>query len=277
MSEDPLVNIMQRLFGCDVSRFDESFLATTVARRMTAVGAADTAAYQRRLAGDRFEAETLRDSLLVSHSEFFREPLTFALLETLVLPALVRQKKQAGQNEIRVWSAGCAAGQEAYSVAILLDGMASAREAGIRVRVFATDLSEANVAAASRGTFHAWAMQNVRLGQLSGYFTQEGEQYAVASRLRQQVDFSVYDLLDVRTSCPPACIFGDFDLVLCSNVMLYYRPEVRQVILGKVARNVRPGGYFVTSVAERERVQSCPGLRVLAPSAAVFEMVRFMR
>lgn len=273
MKSEPVVDSLLQAVGCDVSRFDESFLAKTIAKRIAAVGAADAAAYQRRLADDRREAETLRDSLLVSHSEFFREPLAFALLETLVLPALVRQKKQAGQSEIRVWSAGCAAGQEAYSVAILLDAMAVAREAGIVPRIFATDLAEANVAAARRGVYHAGAMQNVRLGHLNGCFTREGDQYAVASRLRGQVDFSVYDLLDARTTCPPACIFGDFDLVLCSNVMLYYRRESRQVMLGKVARNLRPGGYFVTGGAERELVQNATGFRVLAPSAAVFKRV----
>jgi len=273
MEPDALVDIIRQAAGCDVSSFDEVFLAKSVARRIAASGAADAAEYGQRLADDRQEAETLLRSLLVCHSEFFREPLSFALLEALVLPELVRRKKQSGQREIRIWSAGCAAGQEAYSVAILLDELVAAREAGISSMVFGTDVSEANVAAARRGEYHPAAMQNVRLRHLDACFLRQGDSYRIASRIRERVDFSIYDLLDTRTNCPPACIFGDFDLVLCSNVMLYYRPEYRRVILGKVSHGLSRGGYFVTSQAEREWVQSASAFRALAPPAAVFEQV----
>ncbi len=271
MNSEPVVDSVRRSIGRDVSRFDELFLARTVARRLAVVGAADAEAYQRRLDTDQREAESLWDSLLVSHSEFFREPLEFALLEEVVLPELIRHTKRAGQRELRVWSAGCAAGQEPYSLAILLDALTARSETDIGFRIFATDVSEANLAAARSGVYHEAAVQNVRLRHLHSWFSRQGNSYALASRLRERVSFSAYDLLDERTASPPACIFGDFDLIVCGNVMFYYREQWRQTILGKILRNLRPGGYFATSGTEREMVQSTGWFRLVAPPAAVFE------
>jgi chemotaxis protein methyltransferase CheR len=104
--------------GVDLTPFDAKFLAKTLDKR--AAASVETAeAYGERLAQDFSEAEALLQSLHIGYSEFFRNGLAFALLERLILPGLLEAKEKSGRGEIRVWSAGCATGQEAWSLAIL--------------------------------------------------------------------------------------------------------------------------------------------------------------
>ncbi|MBE3133830.1 MAG: hypothetical protein IMZ55_10165 [Acidobacteria bacterium] len=96
----------------------------------------------------------------------------------------------------------------------------------------------------------------------------------LAAERRERVGFSVCDLLDTRSTCPAASIFGEFDVVLCCNLLLYYRPDIRRFILGKVQGCLAPNSYLVTGEAERELVQGASGLRAVAPPAAVFHRER---
>jgi chemotaxis protein methyltransferase CheR len=227
----------------------------------------------RRLSEDRAEAEAFSRSLNITYSEFFRNPLAFALLEQLILPRLLGEVGKSGRSEVRVWSAGCAAGQEAWSVAILLEELAAARERPVTIRIFATDVSETALALARKGVYDPAAVQNIRLKHLRDYFSAQGEAYVVTPRLRARVDFSAYDLLDARSACPPASLYGDFDLILCSNLLFYYRPDLRQHILDKVCRALSPGGYFVSGEAERDIVAKHDGFGHVAPPAAVFQKI----
>ena len=110
---------MRRQHGLDLACYEDRFLASALARRCRALRVDTPAAYLERLARDLTEARTLHRSLRIVYSEFFRDPLTFALLEQSILPALVGEKERRRPAEIRIWTAGCAAGQETGSVAIL--------------------------------------------------------------------------------------------------------------------------------------------------------------
>lgn len=223
------------------------------------------------------ERAALYASLHVTYSEFFRNPIAFGLLEQLLLPTLVEAKARNGHGEIRIWSAGCAAGQEVWSVAILLDALSAARERPVPFRIFATDLSETNLTQARAGVYSAAAVGNVRLRHLVDGFTRQGECYAITPRLKEWVEFSVYDLLNAETICPPGSIFGDFDLILCSNVLLYYRPATQGLILDKLRRCLAAGGYLITDESERQIVESTRDFRAVAVPAAVFQRTSHSR
>ena len=268
---DAVITVMGQIHGRDLSVYNESFLTTSLERRQQD-SACNTATYLQRLAEDATEAEAFHRSLRVGYSEFFRNPLAFALLEQLILPGLIEGKVRS-RGEIRIWSAGCAAGQEVWSVAILLDELAAAGAKPVSFRIFATDLSEGDLGLARCGVYSAAAVGNVRLRHLSGCFSRQGEAYAISARLKDRVDFSLYDLLDGGTTSPPACIYGNFDLVLCSNVLLYYRPEVLRLILNKLWRSLAPGGYLITGETERQIVASVDGFRAVTSPAAVFRKV----
>lgn len=237
---------------------------------MTATSKTTFSDYLSCLTESPAEARELLDSLSISYSEFFRNPLTFAILETLILPILNQACAQSGRSEIRVWSAGCAAGQEAYSIAILLDEMLAERNSSISFRIFATDISVAGLESGQKGRYHIDALQNVRLKHLRGCFLQQGGYYQIIPRLRERIAFTVHDLLDEHSSCPPASIFGDFDLILCSNLLFYYQEETRRSILKKLQSCLSPHGYLVTGEVERTFVEQMNGFRAVAPPTAVF-------
>ena len=269
---EAVIAVMGQTHGRDVSIYNESFLAKSLEKRRQAAACATPTTYLQFLAEDAAEAEAFQRSLRVIYSEFFRNPLAFALLEQLILPGLIEGKVRS-QGEIRIWSAGCAAGQEAWSVAMLLDELAAAGARPVPFRIFATDLSETDLDLARCGVYSTAAVGNVRLRHLHSCFSRQGDTYAIAARLKERVDFSLYDLLDGGTTCPPECIYGNFDLVLCSNVLLYYRPEVLRFMLNKLRRSLAPGGYLITGEAERQMVSSVDGFRAVAAHASVFRRV----
>jgi len=275
VAPDEIIRAMDRIHGLDISSFDPSFLVRTLERRLQATGCVSAMNYlAERLVKDPLEAEALHRSLHVGYSVFFRDPLTFALLETRVLPDLVEKGRKAGRGGLRVWSAGCAAGQEAWSVAILLDEPAASPDRHSAWRVFGTDLSKPDLALAGAGVYSAAELGNVRLRHLEACFTRQGDAFAVAAPLRERVEFSVYDLLDTASSCPPTSIFGDFDLVLCCNVLLYYRPARQRRILDKLLGCLAPGGYLVTGETERRIAGSAENLREATWPAPVFQTTR---
>ena len=263
-----IIALMRDTHGRDLALFDEAFLAKSLQRRLDRAPGASWTAYVEGLALDGAEAEALFQSLNIGYSEFFRDPLAFALLEQVILPGLMQQSGQAG---LRIWSAGCAAGQEALSIAILLEEQNAERGQSVPFRIFATDSVEAVLAEARGGVYDAASVQRMRLRHLRKYFTVTGDAYRISPALKAHVDFSAYDLLTEGSSSPAAAIYGDFDLVFCCNLLFYYRPEVRQRILDKIVRALRPGGYCVTGAAEREIVARQTGLHAVAPPAAVFQ------
>jgi chemotaxis protein methyltransferase CheR len=265
--------VASQAYGRDLSLYEESFLLKMLDKRLAAT-AMPSAAYAELLVHDSAEAETLFRSLNITYSEFFRNPLTFVLLEQFILPGLVEDKARSGQAEIRIWSAGCAAGQEAYSIAILLDELPAAQENAIHFRIFATDIAPAELATAQRGVYDSAAVQNVRLKHIDKFFTRKDDIYIILPRLKERIAFSVYDLLDERSMCPPASIYGDLDLVICSNVLFYYKPKIQQLVLNKIRRCLSSRGYLVTGEAERAIVERTDGFYAAAPPAAIFQRAK---
>ncbi len=264
------VSVMLRAHGLDVAGYDAAFLEKTVEERRAATGTGTPESYVQLLEDSRAEGERLFQALRVIYSEFFRNPLTWAALERLVLPGLADALVRSGRSELRIWSAGCAAGQEAYSVAMLLDAMRSSPDGPVPYRVFATDRSPESLARAPSGTYGAAALGNVPLKHLRGSFTREGESYTVVPRIRERVSFSAHDLLEAGTATPPASIYGDFDLVLCCNVLLYYRPESRRAILERLHGAVAAGGFLVTDDTEATMAADAGGFLMMDAPAPIF-------
>ena len=146
------------------------------------------------------------------------------------MPGLVAAKTNGSPVELRIWSAACATGQETWSVAMLLEEFARARQQPVPFRIIATDASEAALTAARRGVYEESALANVRLRHRREFFSTQEDGHRIVPRLQARVDFSTYDLLDEHSASPPAGLFGDFDLILCCNLLFYYRPPIRQQI-----------------------------------------------
>jgi chemotaxis protein methyltransferase CheR len=260
--------ILKRVHGIDISCYDDSFLAKSVEKRMVSINCETPPLYEEILTADKNEAIALSNSLNIGYSEFFRNPLSFALLEQMVIPRLLELK--SGKSELRVWSAGCASGQESYSIAILLEDLFTRKELPARFRVFGTDVSDRLLTEARRGIFSITDVQNLSMRYAEKYLIRKGDSFTVCDQIRDRIDFSNYNLLDHNSVSPSASIFGDFDLIFCCNIMFYYKPEIRLRILNKIYSSLSPSGFFVTGEAEREIVSS-GRFRAIVPPVAVFQ------
>lgn len=261
-------SLMLETYGKDISAFGESFLLRTIEQRRKMTGIIDFEKYHDYLKANTDEAKALSDALLVNYSRFFRETMTYSLLENTVLASIIEEKAEG--SELRIWSTGCSRGQEAYSIAILLNELADESGKEIRFRIFATDIAESMLEAAIAGVYDFDAVQNIRLKHLEKYFTKVGNKYIIAQRIKQNVHFSLYDILDQDTVHPPESIYGDFDLVICSNLLIYYEPELQQAILHRLGQSLAPKGYLVTGEAERMLVEPGEKLQPVMAFAPIF-------
>ncbi len=273
---EKIISIMQGTYGSDFAAFDSSFLAKSIDKRLTATGLNTAEDYADHLSNNAEEANLFYRSVIISYSDFFRNPLTFSVLERIVLPSIVLKRKNTKRKEIRVWSCACAAGQEAYSMAMILEELKIGREE-FTYRIFATDRSETQVNEARKGQYPAAALGNLTQKRVAQWFfknipsgRQRDEAYTIKPELQKNIDFSVFDLFNEQFSSPPASIFGDFDIVACANLMFYYKPEYQKLILEKTGCSLSNGGFFVAGEAERE-ILTRFNYHEVFPQSAIFQ------
>ncbi len=265
-----LVIDIARSYSVDLIVYDEVFLRNSIARRCSSIGIENSADYCECLKENREEAENFFRSLHITYSRFFRDPMGFALFEQWIIPDILRRAPMGG--EIRVWSAGCSCGQEAYSLAILLDEQLKSSGKDLRYRIFATDVSDTALATARAGVYTASDVKNVQLKYIQAYFIQSDGKYVVSPQLKQHIAFLHYDLLDATSASPPESIFGCFDIVCCSNLMMYYKKETRLFILKKIEQAISKTGFLAVGEAERAFVKSNSGFQPISAPVAIFHM-----
>ena len=269
--DNPIAGLLKRLNGVDISLYDDAFLNRSLQRRAEETHCETMDQYGTLLEQSKAERETFINSLQIHYSEFFRNPLTFAVLEKIILPLILQKKEHSSHREIRIWSSACAAGQEAYSLAMLLEEMKKTTQYPFNYRIFATDRSGPVVEEARQGHFFEDTIRNVNLKRINAWFTENGPIYMVKQELKENIDFSVFDLFNEQLSSPPSSIFGGFDLVLCANLLFYYKKEYRDMILEKAGKSSAKGGYLVTGEAERDIVLNHRYQEVY-PQSGIFRM-----
>jgi len=267
---EKFINLMKENQGIDISIFEISFIQSILKSRMDDLAIKFVEDYFLYLEITKDENKSIVNNLYNSFSEFFRNPLTFSYIDQVVLPTLIHQKIKDNEREIRIWSAACSAGQEAYSVAMIYDEMTETIHANIDCHIFATDINPIELERAQKGVYQEAALNKVSLKRVNTYFTQEGEKYKILPRLGDYINFSVFDLLSENLNCPPASIYGNFDLVFCTNVLFYYNHKFRQNIIHKVSNCLTPGGYFITGETEREIVDEYK-YREVFPHSGIFQ------
>jgi chemotaxis protein methyltransferase CheR len=267
---DNIVRLMSEKYSADISVYDYSFLEKTVAGRANDLSYNTIADYFYFLETNSAESLILSDSLNNSYSEFFRNPLTFLLLEQFLLPKIFGGKEKNHYGEIRIWSAGCAAGQEPYSIAILSDNYKNNHSPDVPIRIFATDRSEKELQTARKGIYHFKAVQNSRLEFVNKYFSNSGEFYSVFESIKRIIDFSFFDMLCNDALSPPSSIYGGFDIVMCSNLLFYYKSEQQKIILSKLEASLVKGGILITGEAETEIIRSYRGFKQYSEQSTIF-------
>lgn len=264
-----LVEALKNSIGINISRFEDVFVHSCIQKRMKELGITTNDEYIQHIISHHSEQEAFSESLFVSFSEFFRQPLTFEVLEGIVVPHINRELASSGQKEIRFWSMACAGGEEPYSLAIALKECGYRLGEQIRFRIFATDYSENAINKAKKGYYKKSALKNVSLNRVENWFIKQGQTYEVHPDLKERIDFSVFDLLNNDCSCPEASIYGDFNIVVCSNVLFYYKPHYQKIIIEKACSCLRKDGFIISSKTERKIFLDNNFVEIV-PNSAIF-------
>ena len=215
-----------------------------IRRRMAALGTPDFAAYRRHL-DSRPEEWAVLDSLCrVSVSRFWRDRAVFDHLRRSLLPRLAAAAAERTPPRARLWSAGCASGEECYSLALAWQLGAAGRTATL-VEIVATDADHALIARALGGCYPPSSLADLPTDICRAGFVRAGEEWCVRTRFRIGIRFVCQD---IREAMPP----GPFDLVLCRNLAVTYFDEAtRRRVLAAIAASMRPGGSLVVGAHER--------------------------
>ena len=230
----------ERGFGC--ASYKDKCLRRRIAVRMRARAVHSYAAYAAVLDTDSREYDLLLDALTINVSKFFRNWETFQAIETHVVPHLWN----SDDGEARVWSAGCAAGEEAYSLAVLFHRHAAGRDApdrAPRVAVLGTDIDRASLEAAERAQYSEMAFADTPAELRDRYFS-PGFPSDVDEEVRSLVRFERHDLL---SSPPPQ---WDNDLIVCRNVIIYFDRDTQERLFEVFFHALRPGGFLVLGKVE---------------------------
>lgn len=228
--------------GVDFATYRQGTILRRVQRRMAATGHTAFREYLRYVRQHPEERQRLAKSFLINVTKFFRDQELFDYLREQVLPELINEAATQGR-ELRIWSAGCSTGEEAYSIAMVVDQLTGELEKNINVRIFATDLDEDAVAFARRGIFSARALTELPEEMIERYFMPIGDEFEVRKHLRGMLVFGEHDL---ARRAP----FPRIDLVLCRNVLIYFTPPLQRRALDLFGFSLRNGGYLVLGKSE---------------------------
>lgn len=237
--------------GFDFTGYYPSMLERRLNKRLFETKINNTTDYFELLIKDNKEIDNLIDILTINVSRFFRNPLYFEYLSHEIIPKIIKAKIGKNENSLRIWSAGCSSGEEAYSIAIIINEFLKKGEIELKTNIFATDIDKKELSFAQKGKYQHDSMADVKYGLLNKYFAiNKDKSYTIDPEIRKMVAFSFYDLLDKKSYVPQESIFGDFDIVLCRNVLIYFKPRFQKVIFDKLSRSLHIGAYLVLGEAE---------------------------
>ncbi|MDP9364257.1 MAG: ATP-binding protein [Chloroflexota bacterium] len=249
--------------GLDFAAYKRPTIVRRLQRRMAAVGTPTLPDYRRHLERHPEELQRLVASFLIKFTRFFRDPELFAYLRDHVLPEILNEARERG--ELRLWSAGCATGEEAYTLAMLTAELLGDELAALSVRIFATDIAADAVEYARHGVYPESAVADLPPEMVERHFQRLDGAYEVRRPIRGMVVFGEHDL---GHRAP----FPRIDLILCRNVLIYFTPELQRRALQLFAFALRRGGYL--ALGKAESVTSLPEFFALEqPRLKVFRRV----
>jgi two-component system CheB/CheR fusion protein len=227
--------------GHDFSSYKRSTIRRRVARRMVVTQVDGMDDYARILSADAVEVETLFRELLIGVTNFFRDPDAFAALVGAVVPKVMSIRSPG--DPVRVWVPACSTGEEAFSIAILLQEYAEDAKRHVPIQIFATDIDTEAIERARAGVYPGSIAADVSPERLSRFFTQEGDGYRVRKSIRDLVVFAVQDVI----KDPP---FSHLDLISCRNLLIYMSGELQQRLMPLFHYALDDGGYLFLGTSE---------------------------
>lgn len=236
-----IATVLRNRTGHDFHGYKRNTFMRRVQRRIQVTQTETIDAYLEFLRTDPEEAQYLFNDLLIGVTQFFRDQKEFEFLEKEVLPKLF-EKKGSG-DQLRVWVLGCATGEEAYSIAILLREQMARLDAVPHVQIFATDIDGRALAQARVGRYGESAVREVSPERLARWFVKEGETWCVVKELREMCIFSQHNIIK---DAP----FSRLDMISCRNLLIYLNSELQDRVIPLFHFALRPGGVLFLGNSE---------------------------
>ena len=236
-----VLHLIEKSCGYDFHNYKTPTIMRRIARRMQQIGKNTFEAYYEHLQSAPDECRILGKEFLIGVTKFFRDTPAFTIFEQEVLPDLVKTK--ASGSSLKVWATACSTGQEAYTLAMIIDNYLRTVGKDIELKVFATDIDIDAVEQASKGVFPATAVEDVPTPFLSRYFLKQGDQYIIEPSLRKKIVFARHNILKDPT-------FIKNDVITCRNMLIYMNSILQRKVLSTLQYSLNTGGYLFLGPSE---------------------------
>lgn len=239
---DEIRALIERRSGILFDASRERFFSTRIREHIVSKRLPNGTALLRKLHSSNVEYDTLVERLLTQETSFFRYPAVYEAFQKKVLPELHMKKFWENPRSLRIWSAGCATGEEPYSIAISVADALMFAEAW-NVEILATDISRNALKHAQQGAYPRRALEHLSPRQLETYFSVSGDEHIVKPRIRRMVSFAPMNLAQ-------AVYLGRLDCIFCMNVMIYFSEARRNSLIQHFYEYLEPGGYLFLGHSE---------------------------
>lgn len=229
--------------GFDCAQYKDSYLKRRILGRLRVNNLESYKDYIRYLDENPKEYPALMDALTINVTEFFRDPDVFTLLEEKTIPDLITGKQSKKQRFIRVWSAGCAGGEEPYSIAMIFAEILGDKLDDFFISIYGTDIDRESLIAAKTGEYDIRKIKNVPEKYIKKYFIRNNDKLAVSSKIKNLCKFKFLNLFEDKP-------LQRNDVVLCRNVVIYFTREQREKLFEKIYSSLNNGGYFIIGKSE---------------------------
>lgn len=240
-----LLNYVKEQRAVDFNAYRPDTIRRRLDRRLHSAGVTDYRSYLQYLNENPHEMEGLIDTLTIKVSHFFRNPFVFEAIKKVVLPDFIESRHGDG---LRVWSAGCARGEEAYSMAILLNEIMREELLFTYLFILATDIDKNALDDGQNALYTNEALSEIKKGYFDRYFTAEGDSYRLKDEIRAMVTFASHDI----TTCKPPKegIFSKYHIILCRNILIYLSRDMQERVFQSLSESLLNNGYLILGEAE---------------------------
>ena len=239
-----ILNQINRETGFDVRQYRAPTLKRRLERRLLATRTKGYKEYLALLKKNPFESHNFLDELSINVSDFLRDRRIFITLKEKVLPNMLEEISKKNGKRIRIWSIGCAKGQEPYSLVIILKETMESEKKELKISMHATDINKALLRQASKGIYEKKEIINVPKKYLDKYFDQINKnEFKIKDNIRKLTKFRQHNIID-------GDIFGKFNLILCRNLFIFFTPELQKKTFNKIHSSLKKDGILVLGTAE---------------------------
>lgn len=223
-------------------------LESRLNRRLTALGIGTYDSYFKALMNGQGSAELthLINSVTINETFYFRNEPQFAAFEGLIIPELIDKRKADGTNKMKIWSAACSAGDEPYTIAMIIKEKIVPFFPQIKFEIVGTDINTQALDSARRGIYKEYSVRNIPQNYLAKYFHKDEDKYVLSEEIRKMVEFKELNLFD-RSAMR---LMRGVDVAFAANVLIYFDFNSKQTVVSSIYDSMNKGGYFFVGYSE---------------------------